>query len=205
MFVITFLTACASIGMQGRIEDGRYFAPNGKISFIVPNLSGPKHAVRDIYGASSDRGFFEEKDIYGLQAMYYASLASLEVSPPSNTEERRSVLNKGLTNFVMQLLFLPDTPNAEVVHQEYIVEQGKEMLLALVREPERSGASDLITKKRYDAYPAVLVLAEGGYVIALSIQSNLIDIDADPLNPKDTVSHYLKGLRKLKSGLKVRQ
>ncbi len=203
MFVIVFLNACASISMQGRIENGRYFAPNGKIVFTAQNLGGPQHAVRDTYVASIDRGFFEEIDAFGLQGMYYTSLASLGVSPPSNADERRSVLDKGLMNFATPNIFLAASPNAEVVHQEFVVEQGKEMLLALARLPGLSGASDLRTNKKFDAYPAILVLVEHGYVIVLRVQSNMTDVEKS--DPQEKASHYLGGLRKLKSGLEVRQ
>ncbi len=201
--VIISLTAYAGISMQGRIENGRYFAPNGKIVFTAPNLGGPQHTVRDIYVASLDRGFLEETDVFGLRGMYYTSMASLGVSQPTNADERRSALNRGLTNFAMPNIFLTVSLNAEVVHQEFVVEQGKEMLLALVRLPGLSGAFDVNTKKKFDAYPAILVLAEGGYVIVLRVQSNLTDVRTS--DPKDKASHYLGGLRKLKSGLEVRQ
>ena len=203
VFVITFLTACASVNMQGRIENGRYFSPNGKIVYSAKDQGRPQQAVRDTYDASIDRGFFEETDVFGLKGMYYTSLPSLAVLPPSNTDERRSVLSKGLTDFAIPNIFLPASRGAEVVHQEFVVEQGNEMLLAVVRLPELSGAFDVNTKKKFDAYPAILVLAEGGYVIILRVQSNITD--AMTLDPKERAAHYLGGLRKLKSGLEIRQ
>ena len=203
MFVIIFLNACASTSLQGRIENERYFAPNGKIVFTPPKLGGLEHSVRDHYNASIDRGFLEEADAFGLQGMYYTSIESLGVSQPSNTDERRSILNKGMTNFVMPNIFLTASPNAEVLYQEFVTEQGKEMILALVRLPESSGAYDLATNKKFDAYPAILVLEEGGYVIVLRVQSNLTDLGDS--EPKDMASNYLGKLRKLKSGLEVLQ
>lgn len=134
---------------------------------------------------------------------YYTSLASLEVSPPSNTDERRSALNKGLMNFAMPNIFLTVSQNAEVVHQEFVVEQGKEMLLALVHLPGLSGAFDLRTNEKFDAYPAILLLAEDGYMIVLRVQSNFTDL-LQTSEPKDKASHSLEGLLKLKSGLEVR-
>ena len=203
MFVVTFLTACASSGMQGRIDKGKYLAPNGKIAFAAPNLGGPQHAARDIYVANLDRGFFEETDAFGLQGMYYTSRASLGVSQPLNPDERRSTLNKALTNFAMPNIFLAVSPNAEVVHREFVIEHGNEVLVALVRLPGLSGAFDVKTNKKFDAYPAVLVLAEGEYLVVLRVQSNITD--ARPLDPKDKASHYLGGLRKLQSGLEVKE
>lgn len=200
--VIIFLDACATVSMQGRIENGRYFAPNGKIVFTAQK-GGPQYTRRDIYVASIDRGFFEETDTFGLRGMYYTSLASLGVSPPSNTDERRSALNKGLIDFATPNIFLPASPDAEVVHQEFVVEQGKEMLLALARLPGLSGAFDLRTNKKFDAYPAILVLVEHGYVIVLRVQSNMTD--AETSDPQEKASHYLGALRRLKSGLEVRQ
>jgi hypothetical protein len=202
--VAVFLTACATIGMQGRIENGKYLAPNGKIVYSIQGSGGPEYAVRDIYATGLDRGFFEETDIFGLRGIYYTGLPGARVSAPSNGDERRSVLNQGLTNFAMPNIFLTVSKNAEIVHQEFVRDQNNnEMLLALVRLPEMSGAFDVSTKKKFDAYPAILVLTEGGYVIVLRTQSNIMD--AQTSDPKDRASHYLGGLRKMKSGLEIRQ
>lgn len=190
-------------GLQGGIENGRYSAPNGKVVFSAPNIGGPEHKVRDIYVAGIDRGFLEETNQFGLQGVYYTSLAGLQISSPSDTNEHRAALNKGWTNFAVPIIFASASQKVEVVHQEFIVDQGKEMLLALVRLPELSGAFDVTTKRKFDAYPAVLLLVDGGYVVVVRIQSNIEDVSRK--DPKDRISGYLTGLRKLKSGLEVRQ
>ena len=196
-----FLSACATTGIQGRLENGKYFAPNGKI-VITQYRAKPQQTVRDTYIASLDRGFYEETNAFGLQGMYYTSLTSLGVSAVLTADERRSALNKGLINFAMPNIFVTVSRNAEVVHREFIVEDGREMLLAIVRLPELSGSFDVYTKKKFDAYPAILVLTEGGYVITLRVQSSITDTRSS--SPKDKASHYLGGLRKLRSGLEVR-
>jgi hypothetical protein len=190
-------------GLQGHIENGRYSAPNGKVVFSAPNIEGDEHKVRDLYVAGIDRGFLEEKNLFGLQGVYYTSLAGIRISPPSDSNEHRAALTKGWTNFAMPNIFTSATQKAEVVHQEFIVDQGKEMLLTLVRLPELSGGFDFATKKQFDAYPAVLLLVDGGYVVVVRIQSNLED--AQSKDPKDRISSYLTGLHKLTSGLEVRQ
>ena len=192
-----------SAALRGRIENGRYSAPNGKVVFSAPNIGGPEHQVRDIYVAGIDRGFLEETNQFGLQGVYYISLAGLRISPPSDTNEHRAALNKGWTNFAMPNIFTAASQNAEVVHQEFVADQGKEMLLALVRLPELSGAFDVRTKRKFDAYPAVLLLVDGGYVVVLRSQFNLED--ASRKDPKERISDYLTGLRKRKSGLEFRQ
>ena len=193
----------SSAGLQGRIENGRYSAPNGKVVFSAPNIGGPEHMVRDVYVAGIDRGFLEETNQFGLQGVYYSSLAGLGISPPSDTNEHRAALNKGWTNFAMPNIFTNSSLKAEVVHQEFIVDQGEEMLLALVRLPELSGAFDVTTKRKFDAYPAVLLLVDGGYVVVVRNQFNLED--ASKKDPKDSISDYLKGLRKRKTELDFRQ
>lgn len=190
-------------GLQGHIENGRYSAPNGRVVFDMPNIGGDEHKVRDLYVAGIDRGFLEETNLFGLQGVYYTSLAGIGISPPSDSNEHRAALEKGWTNFAMPNIFTSASQKAEVVHQEFIVDQGKEMLLALVRLPELSGGFDFKTKKQFDAYPAVLLLVDGGYVVVVRIQSNLED--AQSKDPKDRISGYLTGLHKLKSGLEVRQ
>lgn len=191
------------VELQGRIENGRYSAPNGKVVFSAPDIGGPEHRIRDVYVAGIDRGFLEETNQFGLEGVYYTSLAGLGISPPSDTNEHRTALNKGWTNFAMPNIFTAASQKAEVVHQEFIVDKGKEMLLALVRLPELSGAFDATTKRKFDAYPAVLLLVDGGYVVVVRIQSNLEDVPKK--DPKHRISGYLTGLRKLKSGLEVRQ
>jgi hypothetical protein len=193
----------ASAGLQGSIENGRYSAPNGKITFSAPDIGGPEHKVRDVYVAGIDRGFLEETNQFGLQGVYYTSLAGLGISPPSDAEDLRAALNKGWTNFAMPNIFAAASKRAEVVHQEFIVYEGKEMLLAFVRLPELSGAFDVTTTRKFDAYPAVLLLVDGGYVVVLRSQFNLED--ASGKNPKDSISSYLAGLRKRISGLKFQQ
>ena len=42
-----------------------------------PIFAGPQHNVRDAYVAGIDRGFLEETDEFGLQGVYYTSLAGL--------------------------------------------------------------------------------------------------------------------------------
>jgi hypothetical protein len=197
-----FLSACATTSMQGRLENGKYFSPNGKI-VITQYRAGPQQTVRDAYIASLDRGFYEETNAFGLQGMYYTSLTSLGVPPSSTADDRRVALNKGLLNFAMPNIFKAVAQNADIAHQELIVEDGKEMLLVIVRLPELSGAFDVRTNKKFDAYPAILVLVEGSYVIVLRAQSNIEDTQSS--STKDKASHYLDGLRKLKSGLEVRQ
>jgi hypothetical protein len=198
--VIT-LTACATVGLRGRIENGRYSAPNGKVVFSAPGLEGPEHNVRDLYVPGIDRGFLEETNMYGLQGAYYSSMAPLGISPPSDANEHRAALNKGWTHFAMPNIFTPASPKAEVVDQEFIVDQGEEMLLVLVRLPDLSGAFDATTGRKFDACPGVLLLLDNGYVIVFRIQSNLAD--ASRKEPKERLSVYLPGLRKLKSGLEV--
>jgi ankyrin repeat protein len=196
------LTACGTVGLQGHIDNGRYSAPNGKVVFNPPNIGGPEHTVTESYDADNDQGFLEERNRFGLQGVYYASLAGLGIAPPSDTNEHRAALNKGWTNFAMLKLFTSVSLKAQVVHQEFIVDQGKEMLLALVRLPELSGAFYVKSKRHFDAYPAVLVMVDGGYVVVLRVQSNITDMQTS--DPKENVSHYLGELRKLKSVLKVR-
>ena len=196
------LAACATTGLQGRMEDGRYYAPNGMISFYPPNLRGPQHTVIDFYSRELERGFLEESDVFGLQGIYYSSLQQAGISPPSSLEERRSALDRGLANFAMRIVFASDSTRAEVVHQELVVEQGDETLLALVRVPGLSGSFDVRTGKKFDAFPAILVVIEGGYVVVLRMQSNLVD--ADGRDPKERISSYPAGLQKLKLGLQVR-
>ena len=159
--------------------------------------------VRDIYVAGIDRGFLEEINQFGLEGVYYTSLAGLGISPPLDSNEHRAALSKGWTNFAMPNIFTAASQKAEVVHQEFIVDQGKEMLLAFVRLPELSGAFDVLTKRKFDAYPAVLLLIDGAYVVVLRNQFNLED--ASKKDPKDKISDYLKGLRKRKSELDFRQ
>ncbi|TMA25490.1 MAG: hypothetical protein E6J87_22750 [Deltaproteobacteria bacterium] len=159
--------------------------------------------MRDAYVAGIDRGFLEETNEFGLQGVYYTSLAALRISPPSDTESHRAALNKGWANFAMPNIFSASSPKAEVVHQQFVVDQGEEMLMALVRLPELSGAFDVATKRKFDAYPAVLLLIDGGYVVVLRSQFTLEDMSGK--DPKDDVSDYLKGLRKRKSELEFRQ
>ena len=103
----------------------------------------------------------------------------------------------------MPNIFTAASSKAEVVHQEFIVDQGKEMLLAIVRLPESSGAFDVATKRKFDAYPAVLLLVDGQYVVVLRSQFNLED--ASKKDPKDSIPAYGTGLRKRKSELDFRQ
>ena len=161
--VLMACAATAATGMQGRLEGGRYYAPNGMIAFNPPNMRGPEHKVKDFYVGELNRGFVEEADAFGLQAVYYSSLLQAGISLPSNAEEHRSALDKALANFGMQIVF--SAMQAEVVHQEFVTDQGKEMLLALVRVPGFSGAYNMSTGKKFDAYPAVLVVVEGGYLV----------------------------------------
>ena len=196
------LIACATTGLQGRIEGGRYYSPNGMVSFAPPGMRGPQHRVKDLYVSELDRGFLEEADMFGLQGVYYSSLPQAGISPPSNAEERRAALNTGLARFAMQVVFDGGSTRAEVVHQEFIGEQGKEMLLALVRLPGLSGSFDVRTGKKFDAFPAALVVVEGGYLVILRIQSNIVDTEKK--DPKEKMSGYLVALRKLRSGLEVR-
>jgi len=171
--------------------------------FSAPNLGGPQHGVRDAYVSGIDRGFLEEVNEFGLEGVYYASLAGLGISPPSDTNEHRAALNKGWINFAMPNIFAAASSKAEVVHQEFIVDQEREMLLAFVRLPELSGAFDVTTKRKFDGYPAVLLLIDGGYVVVLRNQFNLED--ASGKDPKDDIADYLKGLRKRKAELNFRQ
>jgi len=200
---VVILTACSTVGLQGRIENGRYSAPNGKVVFAAPNLEGSERKVRDIYVAAIDRGFLEETNQFGLQGVYYTSLVGLQVPMPSDTSEHRAALNKGWTNFAMPNIFTAASPRAEVVHQEFVLDQGKEVLMAIVRLPELSGAFNVATKKRFDAYPAVLLLIDGSYVVVLRSQFNLED--ASGKNPTDSIPAYLTGLRKRKAELDFRQ
>lgn len=200
---IVVLAACATAGLQGRIENGRYSSPNGKVAFRAPNIGGPEHGVRDIYAAGIDRGLLEETNQFGLEAVYYTSLAGLGISRPSGADENRAALTKGWTNFAMPNIFAAASPKAEVVHQEFIVDEGKEVLLAIVRLPELSGAFDVMTRKKFDAYPAVLLMIDGGYVVVLRNQFNLED--ATTKDPRASIPDYLKGLRKRKSELDFRQ
>jgi hypothetical protein len=195
------LVACGTTGLQGRMEGGRYYAPNGMVSFVPPNIRGPEHRVKDLYVSELDRGFVEETDTFGLQAVYYSILQQAGISLPSNADEHRAALDKGLASFAMQIVF--GSMQAEVVHQELVTEQGKEMLLALVRVPGLSGAYDVRTRKKFDAYPAVLVVVEGGYLVIFRTQSNIVD--AQKTDPKEKAAGYLAGLRKMRSGLEVRR
>jgi hypothetical protein len=123
---VVMLTACSTVGLQGRIENGRYSAPNGRVVFAAPGIGGPEHRVRDVYVAGTDRGFLEETNEFGLQGVYYTSLAGLGISPPSDADAHRAALNKGWANFAMPNIFTAASSKAEVVHQEFIVDQGKE-------------------------------------------------------------------------------
>jgi hypothetical protein len=196
------LVACGTTGLQGRIEGGRYYAPNGMVSFVPPNMRGPQHSARDLYVGELDRGFLEETDAFGLQGVYYSTLPQAGITPPSGTEERRAALNTGLARFAMQVVFDAGSTRAEVVEQEFIGEQGNEMLLALVRLPGLSGSFDVRTGRKFDAFPAVLVVIEGGYLVILRVQSNIVD--AEKKDTSEKMSGYLAGLRKLRSGLEVR-
>ena len=199
----TLLASCVTPGLEGRIESGRYSAPNGKVVFDAPDIGGPEHQVRDVHVPGIDRGFLEETNVFGLQGVYYTSLAGLGISPPTDIAEHRAALTKGWNDFAMPNIFTAATQRAEVVLHEFIVDDGEEMLLALVRLPELSGAFDILTNKKYDAYPVALVLLEGGYVIVIRIQSSLEDVPGN--DPKDRVVGHLASLRKLQSGLEVRQ
>jgi hypothetical protein len=159
--------------------------------------------VRDVYVSGADRGFLEETNEFGLEGVYYTSLAGLGISPPADSGEHRAALNKGWTNFAMPNFFSAATQRAEVVHHEFVVDQGKEMLLAIVRLPELSGAFDVATRRRFDAYPAVLLMVDGRYVVMLRSQFNLED--ASRRDPKNSIPAYLTGLRKRKSELNFRQ
>jgi hypothetical protein len=130
-------------------------------------------------------------------------LADLGVSGPSDANEHRTALTRAWTHFAMPNIFTAASPNAEVVHQEFVVDWGKEALFALVRLPGLSGAFDASTGRKFDAHPAVLLLIDGGYVVVLRSQFNLED--ASGKDPKDDVSDYLRGLRKRRSELEFRQ
>lgn len=196
------LIACGTTSLQGRVEGGRYYAPNGMISFVPPNMRGPEHNLKDLYVSELDRGFLEETDAFGLQAVYYSSLLHAGIRPPGNAEEHRAALDTALERFAMQIVFASGSTRAEVVHREIVADQGKDMLLALVRLPGLSGAFNATTRKKFDAYPGVLVVIDGGYLVVLRIQSNLVDVESKA--PKDKASSYEASLRRLRSGLAVR-
>jgi len=209
LLAATLITACASGGMQGRVQDGKYFSPNQKLVFPVYGPGAPQYNRRDTYFAELDRGFFEETDMFSLRGIYYTNLAKLKIAMPKTAEEKRSALEKSLRNFAMPNIFALDAPRSELVHQEFVEANGTESLFAVIRMPEMSGAFDVKTGKKFDAYPSILVSLKESYAIVVRTQSNPHDIKKLAASSEHDlptwISLSLRQLQKIMGGIELKQ
>ena len=187
-------------GLYGRIVNGRYSAPGEKVAFRAPKgrAGGFVNILRDNYNVDLDRGYVVHFNEVELQAVHYAGLAGLGIASPSDSNEYRAALNEAWANFAMPFILTAASPKAEVVHQERVVDQGKDMLLSIVRLPDVSESL-----KATDGFPAVLMLIEGGYAVVLRSQS--AGEDEARKNPKHRASDCLPGLLVRKSALEFQQ
>jgi len=199
----------ASGGIQGRVQDGKYFSPNQKLVFTVYGPSAPQYTRRDMYFAELDRGLLEERDMFSLRGIYYTNLAKMGITKPQTAEERRSALEKSLRSFAIPNIFAPVAPRSELVHQEFVEANGTESLFAVIRMPEMSGAFDVKTGKKFDAYPSILVSLNESYAIVVRTQSNHHDIKKITASGEHDLTTWisisLRQLQKMVGGIELKQ
>lgn len=161
--------------LEGKVESGRYTPPNGSFSFDAPP-SGPQGRIRDSYFPPADKGFVENANVFGLNGVYYINYLKASAQPPENDPEKvRKLLSATLHSFVMKEIFNPVTKDSKIIHQKFINFEEKEFLFAIVNLPERSGAFDMITRKRFDAKVGILMFEKKDYVIIIRAQNNFND------------------------------
>lgn len=200
--LLTLASGCASMSLTGSIDNGRYVSPNGKVSMSEAAIALPDgSSIRDFYDKASDRGLLEVSNDFGLHGLYYAPLAPLRVSMPTNAAERRAALGAVLKDFAMENVFGSIQPPAELEHQEFVPDGDAESLLVVVRLPGQSGAWDMQTGKHFDAHVVALIQVRNDYAVVLRTQGNMADVGEAPASGRAPGS--LKELNDMAAGVAV--
>jgi hypothetical protein len=155
--------------IKGSVTDGIYTDPLKNFNCLFPSLTtGPTGKVLEDE-TSPDGGRVTFFDDFGtLLSVHYFNVGE----PPlfENPEKRKTYLEDVLTS-LMQSMFIPVSPNSSISHKEFLGDENKEILYAVIYFPQGSTLADSKTHKRLDAMRGAFVLNKGKFVYLLSTQS----------------------------------
>ena len=161
---------------QANSATTRYMAPGGKFSCELPERL-PGFIIREHYEEDTQRGFVEFPTDFGMTVIYYWRLTSSTMPGQHlNQTARRELLEDCLEDVLMQGIFLPTSPDSEIMHREFVLVGEEEMLFALILVPAASGASNLATDEKFNAKVGNYLFVRDEYAFALRFQNNLRDL-----------------------------
>jgi len=167
------LTACSGLkeevracsGLKGEVRNGRYLSPAGNFTMSVPKSLGQIYVV-DGYDEDSGYGFVQvATDVGDLEQVSYDREDEF-------LEKVRALQASGRFRDFMRSYFgqrflpknYPPSSKASVESGPvFLPSQHGEMLFAVVRLPEGSGAFDMKAGKRHDGIRGVLLFFRDGY------------------------------------------
>lgn len=161
--LLSFSDFASAARLKGEIEDDRYISPVGFSCGV------PLRNVIDGYRKNLDTGQVEFYDDFALHGIYYGPFSSVETDPTWPAKQQ------ALESFLLGRVLLPRSPQSEILFSEPVSIDHEEMLIAAATVLERSGASNLITGKAFDAKVVALLFFRGPYVFAFTTQNNLSD------------------------------
>lgn len=195
------LQGCAT--KRATIVDNRYLAPGGQFSCELPDRL-PGFTVREHYVKDTQQGFVEFPTDFGMTTVYYWRVSSNVTQEQGLDQAARSkFLEDSLENVLMRGIFLPTSPDSEIVHSEFVSGAQGEMLFALVLVPGASGAWNVATGEKFDAKVGTYLFVRNNYLFGLRVQYNIRDFASlSETNLESMVIDYKRGLADFYSSMR---
>lgn len=172
MSIILVLSGCG--GLDGDISKGRYYAPNKTFSFEVPYMY-PHGAKRD---DNFDSKFGEGEPKFDKGGVWFSddfgSLLGVDVI---RFPEKLDVNDKAFltsTEAATLKIYQAETPEAEIVRQEFVQWNNRTAKYFVVHIPQ--GSTIVSGNGRMDVYKAALAFTDKEYLYIFSTQSNYWDL-----------------------------
>ena len=177
--LIVSLVAAGCATTKGKISNGNYDSPMGNFSLSLPNFAGLKvQDEKDEYGGRvSMHGSFG-----GQQAVTYLRLPESVNFLHQDSAEKDAAYRSFVTDVMMPELFVRASPQAKIIHEEYLYKDDKRAYFAVVNIPEGSVLVDMKNNKRLDSVRGLLVFSKNGFMYMLESEMNSI---LSPINPSN--------------------
>ena len=185
VLISLIVTGCATT--KGKVSSGRYESPMGNFSIPLPKWPGLKvQDQSDDYGGRVSM----HGDFGGLWAITYLRLPANADISLKDQSEKDAAYRGFVTDLQMQNLFQRASPQARIVHEEYLYKGDDRAYFSVVNIPEGAALVDMQKNKRLDSVRGLLVFSKGGFMYMLESEMNSVFSQVNPssLNSKQIES-----------------
>jgi len=162
---------------QGRVAEGKYYAPLDNFVVPVPKLVGLR--VQDESDQTGGMVAFHG-DLGGNRGVTYVRLPPGMDAALEDPQKKDATYRSFVHDYALAALFRRAAPQSKIVWEESVNEGPERALFAVVHIPGGSTLMDAKTNKRLDSVRALLVFHRHDFIYMLSDELNSALESVDP-------------------------